>query len=121
MKSFVLLSGLVLSGSVLAAPIIDKDNPDRIAGSYIVKLKSDVDRHGFTASEFVLQEADRMAQIFQPFELGDASMTRRYGGTGLGLAICRQLVEQMDGVFEVDSTPGRGTTFTVRLPLGAPA
>ena len=59
-------------------------------------------------------EADRMAQIFQPFELGDASMTRRYGGTGLGLAISTRLADLMDGWVRGASVPGEGATFTHR-------
>jgi signal transduction histidine kinase len=62
-------------------------------------------------------EADRMAQIFQPFELGDASMTRRYGGTGLGLAISRRLADLMNGWVRGASAPGEGATFTLEVPL----
>jgi signal transduction histidine kinase/CheY-like chemotaxis protein len=64
-------------------------------------------------------EADRMAQIFQPFELGDASMTRRYGGTGLGLAIGTRLADLMDGWVRGASVPGEGATFTIEVPLRA--
>ncbi|MGA8170424.1 MAG: ATP-binding protein [Methylocystis sp.] len=54
--------------------------------------------------------------IFEEFEQGDASATRRHGGTGLGLAISRRLVEQMGGKLEIAATSTRGTTFAFTLP-----
>ncbi len=59
----------------------------------------------------------QQAHVFESFAQEDASTTRRYGGSGLGLAICRALVELMGGQILLDSLPGQGTTFTVRLPL----
>jgi signal transduction histidine kinase len=60
--------------------------------------------------------ADKLELIFLPFTQVDPSTTRRYEGTGLGLAISRRLCELMGGTLRVTSAPGRGSTFTVRLP-----
>src|SRR5437763_10833862 len=60
--------------------------------------------------------AEAMENLFQAFYQVDSSTTRKRGGTGLGLAITRNFCEMMGGSVRVDSEPGKGSTFTVRLP-----
>jgi signal transduction histidine kinase len=65
--------------------------------------------------------AEQLSRMFQPFSQADASITRAYGGTGLGLALTRSLAQAMGGDVAVTSTPGEGSTFTLRLPCLAVA
>lgn len=62
---------------------------------------------------------DKLPLLFQRFSQIDNSATRQYSGTGIGLALVKNLVELMGGEVGVNSEPGRGSCFFVRLPLGA--
>ena len=63
--------------------------------------------------------AEQMSRLFEEFSQAEASTGRQYGGTGLGLAITRRLCQIMGGDVTAASEPGKGSTFTARIPFAA--
>lgn len=91
-------------------------------GTIAFSVSWDESSPGRTWLTFIIQDsgvgiaADHLPLIFTPFSQADASTAKRYGGTGLGLSITHRLVQLMGGSITVESQPGRGSTFRVKLP-----
>ncbi len=63
--------------------------------------------------------ADKLQQLFTPFFTTKTADAQGQGGTGLGLALCKDIMDAHQGRIRVESTPGVGTTFTLKFPLVA--
>ena len=86
-------------------------------GRVVVAAMSDGRTTRFVVSDNGIGiEPEHLARIFEPFVQADQSYTRSYRGVGLGLAISRELARIMGGDIDVASTPGQGSTFTLKLP-----
>lgn len=65
-------------------------------------------------------EPEQQQAVFEPFGIGENYLTKKYSGAGLGLAIAKRLANLMGGDIELESEPGRGSTFTLALEYGLP-
>ncbi|MFA5081565.1 MAG: PAS domain S-box protein [Hydrogenophilaceae bacterium] len=89
-------------------------------GSVTLAIRHEGDSLVFTITDTgVGMTPEQIERLYHPFEQADGSTTRRFGGTGLGLAITHRLLQQMAGDIQVESTPGKGSRFEIRLPCVA--
>lgn len=95
-------------------------------GTIQLKIRQLERQDGAATLQFVVSDTgigmteEFLERLFLPFEQADSSTSQNYGGTGLGMAITHNLVELLGGSIHVKSKPGKGTTFSVELPLTLP-
>ncbi len=101
------------------------DNAVKFTHQGKIALTIDVVRHKASKDEITIKiidtgvgiPPDKLQMILEPFTQVDETYTRRYGGIGLGLSIARNLLIQMNGKIQLESTPGQGTTVILQFPV----
>jgi CheY-like chemotaxis protein/HPt (histidine-containing phosphotransfer) domain-containing protein len=92
-------------------------------GEVLVRVTKQQEDDALVVARFEVKDSgigiapEALSRIFQEFTQVDGSTTRKYGGTGLGLTISKQLVSLLRGEIGVESAPGEGSTFCVKLPF----
>ncbi|MDQ3309709.1 MAG: ATP-binding protein, partial [Gemmatimonadota bacterium] len=86
-------------------------------GEVALRVQAEGDQVVFTVRDTGIGiPPEAQGKVFEPFWQAEQGYTRQAGGTGLGLSVTRQLAQLLGGDVSVESTPGQGSTFTVRLP-----
>jgi len=129
--------GLTLRADLSAAPDTLESDPTRLENILANLLSNAIKFTSAGSVELTVAPADDsvlfrirdtgigiapefQSKIFDPFYQIESAMTREKGGTGLGLAVARRLARLLGGDIEVESEPGKGSTFTLRLPTTPP-
>ena len=87
-------------------------------GRIVLRVRREADWLSFAVADTGIGlSPDQLGRLFQRFTQADESTTRRFGGTGLGLALSRAFARLLGGDITVESEAGRGTTFTLRVPV----
>ncbi|WP_455599264.1 response regulator [Cloacibacillus sp.] len=95
-------------------------------GSITLDIKQIPQKNGGVRMNFTVSDTgigmsgEFLKRLYLPFEQADGTISQKYGGTGLGMSITKNLVSLMDGTIQVKSEIGKGTSFTVELPLALP-
>jgi CheY-like chemotaxis protein/signal transduction histidine kinase/CHASE3 domain sensor protein len=91
-------------------------------GEVFLQVSATADAISFTVTDTGVGIAESQHQnIFEAFQQADGSIHRKFGGTGLGLSISRDLARRLGGQITLQSTPGKGSIFTLQLPHVLPA
>ncbi|MBN1410038.1 MAG: substrate-binding domain-containing protein [Spirochaetales bacterium] len=95
-----------------------KFTPD--SGNIVISLKKNGDWFSISISDSGIGiPADKLETVFDRFTQLDGLEKRKYEGTGIGLAFAREIIEMHDGSIDVESTEGKGSVFTIKLPIGS--
>jgi signal transduction histidine kinase/ActR/RegA family two-component response regulator len=100
-----------------------KFTPENGRIDFTVRQIGETSEAGVVTLEFSVRDTgigmslEQQEKLFQDFQQADSSIAAKYGGTGLGLTISKRIVTLMGGDIQVSSTPGKGSTFTVTIPV----
>jgi signal transduction histidine kinase/CheY-like chemotaxis protein len=100
-----------------------KFTPENGRIDFTVRQTGEIDETGAATLEFSVRDTgigmsdEQQEKLFQAFQQADSSIAARYGGTGLGLTISKRIVSLLGGDIHVSSTLGKGSTFTVTVPV----